>query len=45
MKKIEIFKRRLIFKIEKKEEEEREYDINPDEILSEKIVYNNILPS
>ena len=39
MKKIEIFKRRLIFKIEKKEEEEREYDINPEEILGEKIVY------
>ena len=39
MRKIEIFKRRLIFKIEKKEEEEREYDINPEEILGEKIVY------
>lgn len=43
MKKIEIFKRRLIFKIEKKEEEEREYDINPEEILGEKIVYLIIL--
>ncbi len=39
MKKIEIFKRRLIFKIEKKEEEEREYDYNPEEILGEKIIY------
>ena len=43
MKKIEIFKRRLIFKIEKKEEEEREYDINPEEILGEKIVYMILL--
>jgi putative nucleotidyltransferase with HDIG domain len=39
MKKIEFFGRRLIFKLEKKKEEEREYDTNFDEIIGEKLIY------
>ncbi len=45
MKKIEIFGRRLIFKLEKKKEEEREYNVNFDEVVGEKLIYLIILIS
>ena len=45
MKKIEIFGRRLVFKLEKKKEEEREYNVNYDEIVGEKLIYLIILIS
>ncbi len=45
MKKIEIFGRRLIFKLEKKKEEEREYNVNYDEVIGEKLIYLIILIS
>lgn len=45
MKKIEIFGRRLVFKLEKKKEEEREYNTNDNEIVGEKLIYLIVLMS